>query len=460
VEDRTGLTGSRSISWGGTRRWWVPAVLAAAMLGGGAASSAHAAPLVAEDSVDAPLVEGPHRNPILFTVESTAKCDQECRRRGGIDGLARIGIPPAQLGAGGDYYPLGWSNPVDPVAQPQIENSGLSGYVTLEKGSCASAKLKRVVAGPALPQPEPDTDPGEIVVQYRCKRDQAFRVGYHPTVYWHDFDDGADNWAFSLSHRKSPGRPWRLLPSSLDIEVEPFFIQQPNLLYTAPAAPITQVAVNEVEGQPSPYFTLDGVSGQGVQVRSQIQTGAVVDSSGDPLALVSSELAIVNLLRNIDQVPLQVTPCADVPAAPDPAALAPPDEIKALLCADTDSFGIVGLIVPEGVYLNQTEGIQAWMQVLSATMSTHGFAAAARDCLAAGGSFTDVDEITPGGQAFADWRCTFPASLGMTNEELIALGQTWDDFWSTFCLSRDVGWEVDFPGGGGADNIWCGLDSA
>jgi hypothetical protein len=155
------------------------------------------------DGIQAPLVGGGQREPIPFTITSEQSCDASCQSHGGVAGLARIDMPPWRTltppGQASQSFFLGFG---DGIETPQIANSKLSGYATVQKGTCTSASLGSVTALRS------------IVVNYRCKRGQQFTVTYSPRIDYFGFNNtGSDSWTFGLSHTNAPGEPWTPLNS-------------------------------------------------------------------------------------------------------------------------------------------------------------------------------------------------------------------------------------------------------
>jgi hypothetical protein len=409
------------------------AALALLALGGLSASPAHAEPLLATEGVEGKLVGGGQKEVIPLTITSLQRCPKACRKVDGRKGIARIGMPPPQE-FGGQLYPLGVG---DGNEQPQVTDSKLSGFVVIDPGSCKRAVLEKV-------------GPPAIVVRYRCERGKDFHVDYIPRVGWFNFDgSGYDKWQFTISHRQSTADRWRELSVKPGFEVGPVVIEQPNLLYTAPPAPLTGASVNQ---QGEITLQTQGTKADGTKTQASIFLAPVIYSGNlEPLTLAAN--VDMNAFRSIEQVPIQVNSCVDGIAPPDPT-LAPSPEIKSLVCSQLESpFGVVKVQIPPGVLTTPYSG-EAWIGAFGAGLSTTAWTYSARDCSAVGGSWSAAD-TTSSGRAPADWSCNFPASKGYTTQMLNSIAQGWDDNGTTHCTSRDVRVDENWVGGGGADIIWC-----
>ncbi len=136
-----------------------------------------------------------------------------------------------------------------------------------------------------------------------------------------------------------------------------------------------------------------------------------------------------------------------------PPAAAPP-----LICEDIYTFGVIKMVPPPSTF-EKGDGsyweVAAWLVVSAAHSNANGWNAPSRECLVAGGSYTDIDGVTPGGTGTADWRCDFPASKGMTHEQLLSVVSQYNS--GEICPANQVYLEENYPSGGGADDIWCPL---
>jgi hypothetical protein len=139
----------------------------------------------------------------------------------------------------------------------------------------------------------------------------------------------------------------------------------------------------------------------------------------------------------------------------------PPKNAPPLICEDIYVFGVIEMTPPPKTFTRGAEFWEAveWIAVTNAQASTHAWIGASRECLAAGGNYTDVDGTTPGGTGKADWRCDFPASKGYTHDVLVSILHGWANEYGQqeTCGYGYLFLEENYPSGGGADDIWCPL---
>lgn len=136
----------------------------------------------------------------------------------------------------------------------------------------------------------------------------------------------------------------------------------------------------------------------------------------------------------------------------------PPPNAPPLICEDIYVFGVIEIHPPPNTFTGAAAVVD-WVAITFAQSNTHAWIGASRECLAAGGTYTDVDGPTPGNSGTADWRCDFPASKGYTNTVLKEILHGWANEYGEqeTCGYRYLFLEENYAGGGGADDIWCPL---
>jgi hypothetical protein len=385
----------------------------------GAAKPPKPAPLVATEGVTGVLVGGGQEELVPITVTATAKGK----------GFALIRIPHQTDPRDGRNIEIGRG---DGHPQPQTTGSSLSGYVRFSNDSCTSASLEPV--SPVAPGGDV-----EIEVSYRCEAGQRFTVYYYPRVIWWNFThpvSGLDTWTFSLSRRTMQDDPWTQLSSQPLMQVAPVMIQQPNLLYTAPPAPLTAVVVEDLTR--NLILTLQGFNADGTKIQAEVPTTNYISLDGAPLVIVNAEP-----LRSLNQPPLEVRSCVD--------------NTRPELCQEPSSFGTVTVTAPPGTFTHEdgsTYTGSVYADALAPTVSSAGWGYADQACLAADGAFNTSPSTTPGG-APTDWWCEIIDSEAywgyLSLAQLTALKDTWSG--AAYCPSRLTFLEFDSSSSGDRNHV-------
>lgn len=444
------------------------------------APAAHAGsspPLTGALKVPGPLVGGGQREGLPFQFTSEKFCNDSCQSEGGATGFARIDMPPPQVDPlpAPQKFLLGYGDGPGPL--PQVDDSKVSGYVSVDKGSCRSLSIDSI-AGATFADPDA---PAFIELKYRCERGERFTVTYSPRVDWFGFNEPGsvtDEWEFGLSHRDRSGEPWEPMDGSPAIEVLPVIIQPPNLFYTAPPGELVETEVAVPPGEdPILYLTFDGRDEDAIKIESTTTTQTtntdptkfiLIDASdqGIPLDLNPPGADSIRVARQ----EIRVFGCGDVIAAVSVLCPSPFDNVLRI-----DQGTVTCSQNPQSIYAalfyfdptqqqpcksakpkggeDEVYNARVWAAIDSVSVSHAGWSFASRDCGAAGGSFNDTDASTPTGDGPVDWRCDFAATQGMTREELRSFKRRARD--PRVCASTVVSVERNWAGGGGDDDVWC-----